>query len=87
MSEEGPRRGDPLVEIKGAAFLPYMVMEDISEKLKLLNYEEEFVSRRGQRPIPRLLLTIQFIICYLLTFFVLLVVYGIHDTERKKTSI
>lgn len=41
------------MEIKGAAFLPYMVMEDIAEKLKLLNYEEEFVSRRGQRPIPR----------------------------------
>jgi len=55
MSEEAPpsRRGDPAVDIKGAAFLPYMIMEDIVEKLKLLNYEEEFVARHGQRPISR----------------------------------
>jgi len=54
MSEEIPtRRGDPVVDIKGAAFLPYMIMEDIVEKLKLLNYEEEFVAKLGQRPISR----------------------------------
>lgn len=54
MAEDGPtRRGDPVVDIKGAAFLPYMIMEDIIDKLKLLNYEEEFIARLGQRPISR----------------------------------
>ena len=49
----GSRRGEGVVEVKGAAFLPYMIMEDIVEKLKLLNYEDEFVARHGQRPISR----------------------------------
>ena len=54
MAEDGPtRRGDPVVDIKGAAFLPYMIMEDIIDKLKLLNYEDEFIARLGQRPISR----------------------------------
>lgn len=54
MSDDLPaRRGDTGPEIKGAAYLPFMIMEDIVEKLKLLNYEEEFVLKRGQRPISR----------------------------------
>ena len=55
MAEVSPsvRRGEPLVEVKGAAYLPFIIMEDIVEKLKLLNYEEEFVLKRGQRPISR----------------------------------
>lgn len=53
MAEEEQRRGDPGVEIAGAAYLPQLVMEDIAEKLKLLNYEQEFCLKQNQRPIPR----------------------------------
>lgn len=53
MAEEEQRRGDPAVEIAGAAYLPHIVMEDIAEKLKLLNYEQEFCLKQGQKPIPR----------------------------------
>ena len=53
MAEEEQRRGDPAMEIAGAAYLPHIVMEDIAEKLKLLNYEQEFCVKQGQKPIPR----------------------------------
>ena len=53
MSEESIRRAESGTEIKGSAYLPYMVMEDILEKLKLLNYEQEFLSQYGHKPISR----------------------------------
>jgi len=53
MAEEEQRRGDPGVEVAGAAYLPHIVMEDIAEKLKLLNYEQEFCLKQGQKPIAR----------------------------------
>ena len=53
MAEDPVRRGDGGLDIKGAAYLPFTVMEDILEKLKLLDYEDGYLIKRGQRPISR----------------------------------
>lgn len=34
-------------------FMPFVVMEDLLDKLKLLNYEQEFVSELRMRPLNR----------------------------------
>ena len=41
--EEGP----------GSLFMPFVVMEDLLDKLKLLNYEQEFVADLKMRPLNR----------------------------------
>ena len=42
--EEGP----------GVLFKPFITMEDLLDKLKLLNYEAEFSSQMRMRPLNRL---------------------------------
>ena len=37
----------------GVQFMPFVVMEDLLDKLKLLNYEKEFVSDLKMRPLNR----------------------------------
>ena len=37
----------------GHVFLPFLVMEDLLDKLKLLHYETEFVSELRMRPLNR----------------------------------
>ena len=37
----------------GMMFMPFVVMEDLLDKLKLLNYEQEFVSELRMRPLNR----------------------------------
>eukprot|EP00095_Tigriopus_kingsejongensis_P002763 maker-scaffold845_size89356-snap-gene-0.15 protein:Tk02763 transcript:maker-scaffold845_size89356-snap-gene-0.15-mRNA-1 annotation:"intraflagellar transport protein 57 homolog" len=37
----------------GLAYMPFVVMEDLLDKLKLLNYEEEFVKELRMRPLSR----------------------------------
>merc|ERR1712018_992779 len=37
----------------GLAYMPFVVMEDLLDKLKLLNYEEEFVQELKMRPLNR----------------------------------
>ena len=39
----------------GHAFLPFLVMEDLLDKLKLLNYDIQFVADLKMRPLNRLL--------------------------------
>ena len=38
----------------GHAFLPFLVMEDLLDKLKLLNYDIQFVAELKMRPLNRL---------------------------------
>merc|ERR1712141_965784 len=37
----------------GLVYMPFVVMEDLLDKLKLLNYEEEFVKDMRMRPLNR----------------------------------
>ena len=37
----------------GVEFMPFVVMEDLLDKLKLLNYELEFVAELKMRPLNR----------------------------------
>ena len=37
----------------GMMFMPFVVMEDLLDKLKLLNYEQEFVAELRMRPLNR----------------------------------
>ncbi|XP_017663489.1 PREDICTED: intraflagellar transport protein 57 homolog isoform X3 [Lepidothrix coronata] len=47
-AEEGPAERGP-----GAAFHMFVLMEDLLDKLKLLNYEEEALRRHNMRPLSR----------------------------------
>ena len=47
---EGARRGDPTENSAGSAFVPLMMMEDLLDKLKLLNYDSAFCAAYGIRP-------------------------------------
>ena len=40
----------------GVQFMPFVVMEDLLDKLKLLDYEVEFVSELRMRPLNRLVI-------------------------------
>ena len=42
----------------GHAFLPFLVMEDLLDKLKLLNYDIQFVADLKMRPLNRLVVTL-----------------------------
>lgn len=53
-SLEGEVDGGP-----GLAYMPFVVMEDLLDKLKLLNYEEEFVKDLKMRPLTRHYFVIQ----------------------------
>ena len=44
----GEEEGGP-----GNLFMPFVVMEDLLDKLKLLNYEQEFVADLKMRPLNR----------------------------------
>ena len=44
----GEEEGGP-----GSLFMPFVVMEDLLDKLKLLNYEQEFVADLKMRPLNR----------------------------------
>ena len=46
--EAGVADGGP-----GLAYMSFVVMEDLLDKLKLLNYEEEFVRELRMRPLNR----------------------------------
>ena len=41
--EEGP----------GMAYQPFVIMEELSDKLKLLNYEQGYCLKLGRKPISR----------------------------------
>ena len=43
----------------GHAFLPFLVMEDLLDKLKLLDYDIQFVSELKMRPLNRHYFVIQ----------------------------
>ena len=51
----------PLIVISqgpGLQFMPFVVMEDLLDKLKLLDYEVEFVSELRMRPLNRLVIAL-----------------------------
>ena len=52
--DSGPPDGGP-----GLVYMPFVVMEDLLDKLKLLNYEEEFVKDLRMRPLNRHYFVIQ----------------------------
>ena len=52
--DPGPPDGGP-----GLVYMPFVVMEDLLDKLKLLNYEEEFVKDLRMRPLNRHYFVIQ----------------------------
>ena len=58
-SAESDRGGDPdegnavIDGGPGLVYMPFVVMEDLLDKLKLLNYEEEFVKDLRMRPLSR----------------------------------
>ena len=48
--------------------MPFVVMEDLLDKLKLLDYEVEFVSELRMRPLNRLVISV-LVNCYLSRLF------------------
>jgi len=55
-SADKARQGSATVDDEsgpGMMFMPFVVMEDLLDKLKLLNYEQEFVSELRMRPLNR----------------------------------
>ena len=49
----------------GHAFLPFLVMEDLLDKLKLLNYDIQFVADLKMRPLNRLVVVTVLVNCLL----------------------
>ena len=49
----GTARGGEEEAGPGTLFMPFVVMEDLLDKLKLLHYETEFVSELRMRPLNR----------------------------------
>ena len=65
------RHLSPLIDIlpgPGLQFMPFVVMEDLLDKLKLLDYEVEFVSELRMRPLNRLVISV-LVNCYLSRLF------------------
>lgn len=50
--DDAGRRGEP-ENAPGSVFVPFMMMEDLLEKLKLLNYEADFCVPNGLRSFAR----------------------------------
>ena len=48
------RRGDDDERGPGAVYQMFMVMEDLLDKLKLLDYEEEVLSKHNMKALSRL---------------------------------
>ena len=55
MAEEGRRGGaeDGTEKGPGHAYMQFVVMEEMLDKLKLLNYEQEFLKGLGFKPLSR----------------------------------
>ena len=57
VKQERPDLLSPLIfPGPGVQFMPFVVMEDLLDKLKLLDYEVEFVSELRMRPLNRLVI-------------------------------
>ena len=56
-----PVHGGDVIDVQGPghAFLPFMVMEDLLDKLKLLDYDIQFVAELKMRPLNRHYFVIQ----------------------------
>ena len=54
---EKKRGGDDTAEVEdggpGQVFMSYVVMEDLTDKLKLLNYESAFIKQLNMKPFYR----------------------------------
>ena len=46
-------RGEEVEGGPGLVYMPFVVMEDLLDKLKLLHYEQEFVAELKMRPLNR----------------------------------
>ena len=47
-AEEGVEEGGP-----GLAFMPFVVMEELTDKLRLLDYDRSFLRKLNMKPISR----------------------------------
>ena len=56
MSEEKKRGEDVEDGGPGLVYMPFVIMEDLLDKLRLLDYEQEFCRERNMKPISRLVL-------------------------------
>lgn len=52
MADEG-RRGEEDERGPGAAYQMFVVMEDLLDKLKVLNYEEEVLTKHNMKALSR----------------------------------
>lgn len=53
MSEDKKRGEDGEEGGPGLAFMPFVVMEDLLDKLRLLDYEREFSRKMNLKPLSR----------------------------------
>ena len=52
-TEQATVRGEEVEGGPGLVYMPFVVMEDLLDKLKLLHYEQEFVAELKMRPLNR----------------------------------
>lgn len=52
-SRDGMPKTEELDVGPGLLFMPFIVMEDLLDKLKLLNYDNEFVKTLKMKPLHR----------------------------------
>ena len=54
MSAEEKRRGEDVEDGgPGLVYMPFVIMEDLLDKFRLLDYEQEFCRERNLKPISR----------------------------------
>ncbi len=54
MAEDGRRGGDDASEKgPGHSYMHFVLMEELLDKLKLLNYEQEYLKELGFKPLSR----------------------------------
>ena len=56
MSEDKKRGEDVEDGGPGLVYMPFVIMEDLLDKLRLLDYEQDFCRERNMKPISRLVL-------------------------------
>ena len=56
MSEDKKRGEDVEDGGPGLVYMPFVIMEDLLDKLRLLDYEQDFSRERNMKPISRLVL-------------------------------
>ena len=72
----------------GMFYMPFVVMEDLLDKLKLLNYEIEFVSELKMRPLNRCYLRGGYMcIIYIIILLVIILIFNCMDFFDKNMQL